>query len=173
MKKIIFNILYQTIGQWFPISDKKIGKILIGGGKIRSYFAKGFISSCGKNVNIDKNAMISRHLHIGENSGIGRNSCLQGEIYIGDNVMMGQECIIYTKNHAFSDINKPMIKQGFMETSPVIIEDDVWIGGRVIILPGRKIGRGAIIGAGAVVVKDVPQYAIVGGNPARILKYRN
>ena len=49
----------------------------------------------------------------------------------------------------------------------------IWIGGRVIILPGRKIGKGAIIGVGAVVVKDVPDYAIVGGNPAKVLKFRN
>ena len=54
----------------------------------------------------------------------------------------------------------------------VIIEDDVWIGTRAIILPGTRIGKGSIIGAGSVVTKDVPQYSIVGGNPARILKTR-
>jgi len=55
---------------------------------------------------------------------------------------------------------------------PIIIEDDVWIGFGVIILSGVKIGKGAIIGAGAVVTKDVPPYAIAGGNPARVIKYR-
>lgn len=85
---------------------------------------------------------------------------------------MGAECIVYTKNHAFSNLDTPMMYQGYLETKPVYIEDDVWIGGRVIILPGRRIGKGAIVGAGSVVTKDVPDYAIVGGNPAKVLKYR-
>ena len=55
---------------------------------------------------------------------------------------------------------------------PVIIGDDVWIGGRVIILPGVTIGNGAIVGAGAVVTRDVPEYAIVGGVPAKVIKMR-
>ncbi len=63
--------------------------------------------------------------------------------------------------------------QGVKSCEPVIIGDDVWIGTRVIILPGKKIGTGAILGAGAVITKDVPDYAIVGGNPAKIIKYRN
>ena len=62
---------------------------------------------------------------------------------------------------------------GNTEKTPLVVEDDVWFGARVIILPGCKhIGKGVIVGAGAVVTKDIPDYAIVGGNPARILKYR-
>jgi maltose O-acetyltransferase len=64
-----------------------------------------------------------------------------------------------------------MCEQGFYEEKPVVI-DDVWIGGHVIILPGVHIGKGAIVGAGAVVTKDVPEYAIVGGSPAKVIKYR-
>ena len=86
--------------------------------------------------------------------------------------MMGPECIIYTVNHKFSDTAVPMNQQGFSEAKEVVIGDDVWIGGRVIILPGVKIGSGAVIGAGAVVTKDVPDRAVVGGNPAKIIKYR-
>ncbi|RFA25156.1 hypothetical protein CAI21_19880 [Alkalilimnicola ehrlichii] len=56
------------------------------------------------------------------------------------------------------------------DVAPVIIEDDVWIGNNCIVLKGVRIGRGAIVGAGAVVTKDVPAYCIVGGNPARVLK---
>ena len=63
--------------------------------------------------------------------------------------------------------------QGYKEYPPVRIEDDVWIGARAIILAGITIGKGAIIGAGAVVTKDVSPYAICVGNPARVIKYRN
>lgn len=65
-----------------------------------------------------------------------------------------------------------MCKQGEAAERPVHIGDDVWIGSRVTILPGASIGTGAIIGAAAVVTKDVPECAVVGGNPARILKRR-
>ena len=66
-----------------------------------------------------------------------------------------------------------MREQGFYPEEPVIIGDDVWIGGRVIILPGVTIGSHSIIAAGAVVTKDVPEWAIVGGTPAKVLKFRN
>ncbi len=62
--------------------------------------------------------------------------------------------------------------QGFSEEKAVVIGDDVWIGGRVIILPGVHVGSHSIIGAGAVVTKDVPEWAIVAGNPAIVKKYR-
>ena len=86
--------------------------------------------------------------------------------------MMGTGVKIYSRNHQFSNINIPMCKQGFQPVNPVIIEDDVWIGGSVIILPGVHVSKGAILGAGAVVTKDVPAYVIVGGNPAKVIKYR-
>ena len=66
-----------------------------------------------------------------------------------------------------------MWKQGFTPPRAVIIEDDVWIGARVTILPGVHIGKGSVLGAGSVITSDVPPYAVVGGNPARVLKYRN
>lgn len=86
--------------------------------------------------------------------------------------MMAPNCTIYSRNHEFSDTEKPMMFQGYKETQPVEIGDDVWIGGNVTILPGVKIGSHSIIGACAVVTKDVPEYAIVAGNPATVKKYR-
>ena len=86
---------------------------------------------------------------------------------------MGPEVIILTENHRFERTDIPMRLQGRQELRPVAIHDDVWIGTRVIILPGVTVGRGAIIGAGAIVTKDIPEYAIVGGNPAKLIKYRN
>ena len=94
------------------------------------------------------------------------------KVVIGNNVMMGPEVIIYTSGHKHDRIDIPMMEQGSSEVQPVKIGNDVWIGGRVIILPGVKVGNGAIIGAGAVVTKDVPDYAIVGGNPAKVIRMR-
>ncbi len=140
--------------------------------KLRERTARKFLTYVGKDVNIEKGAVITSTMEIGDRSGVGINAKIHGKVIVGNDVMMGPDCIIYTKNHAFSKTDIPMNKQGFSEEKPVIIGDDVWIGGRVIILPGVHIGKGAIIGAGAVVTKDVPEYAIVGGNPAKVIKYR-
>ena len=86
--------------------------------------------------------------------------------------MIGPRCIIYTRNHAFERTDIPMFRQGMSETKPVVINDDVWIGARVTILPGVTVGKGAIIGAGSVVTKNIPEYAIVGGISAKVIKFR-
>lgn len=140
---------------------------------IRYFMAKRFIEACGKNVNFEKNARFNSELIIGNNSGIGKNCFISGRTYIGNNVMMGPDCIMYSYSHAHSRLDIPMNQQGFEPETPIQIGDDVWIGSRVIILPGVKIGNHCIIGAGAVVTKDVPDYAIVGGNPAKIIRMRN
>lgn len=85
--------------------------------------------------------------------------------------MMGPEVIMYTSNHCFQDTNIPMRKQG-MEPLKKIIIDDVWIGARVIILLGVKIGIGSVIGAGAVITKNVLPYSIVGDVPAKVINKR-
>ena len=79
---------------------------------------------------------------------------------------------MFTSNHRTDRIDIPMGAQGFTETKPIVIGDDVWIGARVINLPGVHIGNGAVIGAGAVVTNNVPDYEVWGGNPARFLKSR-
>ena len=79
---------------------------------------------------------------------------------------------IITVNHNTERIDIPMREQGSLPPQKVTICDDVWIGARVIILPGVTIGKGSIIAAGAVVTKNVPEYAVVGGVPAKVIKYR-
>lgn len=86
--------------------------------------------------------------------------------------MIGPELMCYTTNHQIKRTDIPMIDQGFSEMRPIEIGNDVWIGSRVIILGGVKIGNGAVIGAGAVVTHDIPSNAVVGGNPAKIIKMR-
>ena len=168
--KHICWILYYSVAFYLPKSN---AHITLGSKKIRAALAKGFIEREGRNVNIQRRVVLSRKTSIGDNSGIGINSVVQGPVNIGKDVMIGPECYIYTQNHEHSRTDIHMISQGYEKEKPVMIGDDVWIGSRVTILPGVNIGNGAIIGASSVVTKDVPDYAVVGGNPAKVLKYRN
>lgn len=139
---------------------------------IRYWLGSRFIEKCGKHVNFEHGAKFNPELSIGDYSGIGVNCLVSGRTYIGNHVMMGPDCIMYSYSHAHDRLDIPMDQQGFEDPTPIHIGDDVWIGARVIILPGVNIGSHCIIGAGAVVTKDVPDYAIVGGVPAKVIRYR-
>lgn len=169
MKYFIGRIIYNVIAVHMPLSDSKFN---FGSKKLRAFCGKLILCQCGKNVNIEKGASFGKYVSLGDNSGIGVNALISNDVTIGKNVMMGPECMIFTSNHVFEDRNIPMCQQGFTKPRPVIIEDDVWIGARVTILPGVRIGKGSVIGAGSVVTKDVSSYTIVGGNPAHVLKRR-
>ena len=163
--------LYRMIANYLPPSNVKVfGK---AAKRIRAFLARGFLSYAGKKINLQYGAKFGQRVSIGDRSGIGIKCMLQGTVEIGNNVMMGPEVYIYTRNHKHDRVDIPMIEQDYEAERPVVIEDDVWIGSRVTILPGVRVGKGAIIGASAVVTKDVPPYAVVGGNPAKIIKFRN
>ena len=164
--KIVF-ILYRLTAAWLPESRRS--RFAKG---LRRFWAKRMIKHCGKNVNIEKGAKFTPLLSIGDNSGIGINCEINGPVSIGNDVMMGPEVVIYTSGHKFDRMDIPMWKQGSTEPRAVTIGDDVWIGRRVIIMPGVRVGNGCVIGAGAVVTKDVPDYCVVGGVPAKVLKRR-
>ena len=140
---------------------------------MRRALGRRVLKSSTKNILIEKGAYFSEKVSIGNNSGIGENALLSGTITIGDYVMMGPNVTMYTKNHEYSKLDIPIMMQGYQPDRPIVIGNDVWLCAHSIILPGVHIGNGAIIAAGAVVTKDVPDYAIVGGNPAKIIKYRN
>ena len=95
-----------------------------------------------------------------------------GGVKIGKYFHPGRELTIFSTNHNYNS-DKSIPYDEINIEKPVIIKDFVWCGSNVTIVPGVTIGEGAVIGAGAVVTKDVPNYAIVGGNPAKIIRYRN
>lgn len=131
---------------------------------------------CGKNVNIENNAYIGngRRISIGEYSGIGSRFFVQNtNLKIGNYVMMGEEVLILGGGHKTDRTDIPMGVQGNLPITDLEICDDVWIGSRVTILGKcKRIGKGVIIGAGSVVTKEIPDYAVVAGNPAKIIRYR-
>lgn len=172
IKMKISTILAYGIYKIYVHFPASYAHIQLGQKAIRGWCASKIMRTTGKNINIEKGVLFSSKCSIGNNSGIGVNCAVHGECFIGDNVMMEPNCVIHTVNHRFDRIDIPMNQQGESETKPVIIGDDVWLGSNVIILPGVKIGSHAIVGAGSVVTKNVPEYAIVGGNPAIVRKSR-
>ena len=112
------------------------------------------------------------HLTIGNGCFMGFRLCVLAgaDIKIGNNVLMASDVTIASENHGMDPENElPYMKQKLI-VAPVTIGDNCWIGDKVIILPGTSIGQGSIIGAGAVVTKDVPAYSIAVGNPAHVIK---
>jgi acetyltransferase-like isoleucine patch superfamily enzyme len=136
----------------------------------------------GNNVTILRNTVIEctgniknmgEGLIIGSNVGIAQNCFIQvrGKVTIGSDVMFGPNVSIFSENHGFADLDTPMISQPTIREA-VIIEDDVWLGTRSIILSGVRIGKGSIIAAGALVNKDIPPYSIAAGVPAKVIRSR-
>lgn len=167
LKTKFIYILYTIFAAWLPESrHSKAGRYL------RSFFARKIIKKCGNNVNFEKNARFTPLLSIGDNSGVGINCEINGCVTIGNDVMMGPEVVIYTSGHSHKRTDIPMRLQGFSNAKPVEIGDDVWLGRRAIILPGVCIGNGSIIGAGAVVTKDIPPFSVAVGVPAKVIKDR-
>ncbi len=94
-----------------------------------------------------------------------------GGLVIEDDANVGPRTLIHTANHITSDRDTPIAFQGW-DSKPVRIGRDAWVGMGCIILPGVSIGEGAIVGAGALVTKDVPPFAVAVGSPAQVIKYR-
>ena len=119
-------------------------------------------------------------ISVGDDVALGEGAYLiagRSRILIGNHVMFGPEVTIRGGNHRTDVVGRFMKSIRDEEKRPeddlgVVIEDDVWVGTRAVILSGVRIGRGAVVGAGAVVTRSVPPYAIVVGNPARLLRFR-
>lgn len=94
-----------------------------------------------------------------------------GGVTIGDFVGIGPDTKIWSVNHRYQDAETPWLKQGY-DREPVVIEDDVWLGANCFVMPGCTVGKGAIISAGTVLMKSVPPYALVAGNPGRVVGWR-
>jgi len=126
---------------------------------------------------IGQNSMIEPPFHCvyGQNIHIGHHAYLNvlctildcAEVHIGDHVMFGPAVQVYTAAHLLQAEDRI---QGLEVAKPIVIEDNVWIGGGAILLPGVRIGRNAVVGAGAVVPREVSANTVVAGNPAKVIR---
>jgi maltose O-acetyltransferase len=139
---------------------------------LRAFLVRNYLKSCGKKLRVKTGAEISPNSSVGYDSELGTRSMIQANVTIGDHVIMGPDIKIYSRNHKDDRLDIPIQKQGkhYLSTQ---IGNDVWIGANAIITAGVKVGNHVIIAAGAVVTKDVADYSVVGGVPAKVLRMRN
>ncbi|GGM31900.1 hypothetical protein GCM10011351_17610 [Paraliobacillus quinghaiensis] len=143
---------------------------------IRRYYytkkAKKTVSSYKEPITVSSKSYLTKNTILGKNTNFnGLIISGRGTVEIGDNFHSGQECRMITEIHNYEGTSIPYDYTYLLKN--IKIEDNVWVGTRVLILGGVTIGEGAIIQAGSVVVKDIPKYAIAGGSPAKVFKYRD
>lgn len=131
--------------------------------------------SIGKNSVVEDYAVVNNGMgpvHIGHDTFIGLFDVVIGPVSIGNSVIIAQNVVLSGLNHGFEDVNIP-IKNQPCSTAEIVIEDECWIGANAVITAGVRIGKHSVVAGGSVVTKDVPPYAVVGGNPAKVLKRYN
>ena len=166
IKKLIGRSIYVWGGalphgtsKQFPISQA-----------IRRAACKLLFDKAGKNLNIGRKCRFSNHVSMGDSSGLGDNAYVSGTLIIGDSVLIAPQCVFLGLNHTFDEETLEEIPGG--ENKPIKIGNHAWLGYGVKVLAGVTIGEYAIVGAGAVVTKDVEPYTIVGGVPAKVIRRR-
>lgn len=129
------------------------------------------LGSAGKNISVQSrfNCDNGQNIHVGDDFLSNYNLTILdvAPVHIGNNVMIGPNVDIYTVNHPLTATGR---RKWLAKGSPVKIGNDVWIGGKVSIMPGVTIGNNVVVAAGAVVTKDVPDNTLVGGVPAKVIK---
>lgn len=171
------SFIYKLVGFFFSLYNREL--ILGRGARIdpRAFVARGGAVVLGDGSIVRSGALL---LPSGGAISVGHGTTINQYVVIngGGGVKVGSECMIaaftaiYSMNHVFSDKDKSIRSQGLSTKGGVVIDDDVWIGAHCCVLDGVRIGRGSVVAAGSIVTKDVPEYSVVAGNPARILRKR-
>lgn len=173
--RTFWMVLYYGIAKHLPKSTVPgIGKI---GRWLRGKCARHLFAECKcDDINIEQGAYFGngKNFHALGNTTLGKDFVCHGRIVtIHGYLMMAEDVLFQGGGHKYDNPDLMIGAEGELPDTPLEICEDVWIGARVIVLPGcKKIGAHSIIGAGAVVTKDVPEYAIVGGNPAKVIRMR-
>lgn len=166
LRRAYFQAIFEKCGSDLRID---IGSTIVSSGNVE---LGNFVSFC-KDLYLVANdeGFIKIGNNVSVNSNVRIDAAVKGKIIIGDNVLIGPNVVIRSSNHECRNKGTAIARQGH-RPGEIIIEDDVWIGANSVILPDVKIGKGAIIAAGAVVTGSVNAYEIVGGVPARFIKNR-
>jgi maltose O-acetyltransferase len=170
LKRYLCLLAYYGFAQHLPDMSFPGG---VASTRLRSYLCRGFLASAGKGIDIRPGAFLAdgRYLHMADWSSIGPGCRIYGA-RLGYGVIIGPHCVFFKENRAADDLSKPVGAHGTTPINVPVVEDFAWVGERVLVLQGRRIGKGAIVGAGAVVTRDVEPFTIVGGNPARVIGHR-
>ena len=175
--KVLFGIIAKILTLFiYPKNKRKTMRHILKSNLVTRWYGRQIFKtakSIGEGFYCGGFSVVSRHTiiknHVSFN-GMFING--GGNVTIGNYFHSGIECMIITQNHKYDD--GELLPYGTKYNyKDVVIEDCVWLGRRVTILPGTHIGEGAIIQAGAVVHGEIPPYAIAGGNPAKVFKYRD
>jgi acetyltransferase-like isoleucine patch superfamily enzyme len=165
--RLLLVRLHHPRARFGPGSDVRAGLrlLVLGGGIVRvgpkCVIDRDVTIECRGSLIVGARTVFGHHVTIG----------IRDAVQIGSDCLIAEMVSIRDHDHGFYDIETPMRRQEAL-TAPVLIEDDVWIGAKATITRGVRIGRGAIVGANAVVTSDVPAGVIVGGIPARIIRER-
>jgi len=169
--KTLCLALYYGVAIHFPTQPVPTYQV---GYWLRRYLLKGIAQQCGQDIIVKHNCYIgSGHgLVVGDRTQLGQNARIDQAVRLGNDVVMGPDVVIMTNAHRFDAVDVPINQQGNFPLAPVTIGNDVWLGTRVVVLPGVTIGDGAVIGAGSIVTKDIPPLSVAVGNPAKVLRQR-
>ncbi len=174
MRKLIrafWYCFYYFFSRYLPRNTWTGGKLW---NALRAIPCRYLFAECGEGLHIDRMVDFGSgsKIYMGHHSGFGENVKIIGEVHVGDYVGTSFNVFITSYNRDFSRTDIPLILQGKRPDMPVILENQSNIFANAIVLPGVRLGEGCVIGAGAVVTKNVPRWAIVAGNPAKVVKFR-
>ncbi|NLP04896.1 acyltransferase [Candidatus Fermentibacteria bacterium] len=141
--------------------------------RLRCFVISRILPAMGSNVRFNQGVYIGRgeNVRIGSNSHINEGAHL-ANVEIGENVLIAPEVYFIARTHRCSDPHTPVALQGEQDHPATVVANGAWIGLRAVIMPGLRIGEGAIVGALSLVNRDVPDFCVVGGVPARVIRNR-
>ena len=171
MTRRLAMILYYAIAQHLPMQPFPAHRLWT---RFRGFLVKIMCVSCGSDVTVKDMCYIGNGdgLVVGDRSELSSHGRIGKNVTIGADVIMGPEIVIMISAHAFEDPKRRINQQGALPIRPVKIGNDVWLGTRVIVMPGVTIGDGSVVGAGSVVTKDIPPMSVAAGFPAKVIRAR-
>lgn len=170
--RYISLIMYYGFAQYLPDSySRPFGCV---SNRIRVFLVKRIAYKAGDIDTINRQVYFGNgsQLHLGDHCTLGANVSIPNDTIVGNYSMISRQTFILHGNHRFDNPDIPIKLQGSYPDKQTIIEDDVWIGMRSYLTPGRYVRKGTIVAAASVLTKDFPAYSIVGGNPAKLIKMR-